>query len=182
MRDDEMKVTIAADTAPFVRALDELRRGSEDFGSALTGAMRSAAAGGKALDQVLRQLVLGLSQRSLARALAPVESMASSLLSGLFGGLAPGGRAVPFANGGIVSQPSWFPMGNSLGLMGEAGPEAILPLARGPDGRLGVAGPGGGGTPVTINFHVSAPDPAAFARSEAQISAMIAGAVARGMR
>ena len=41
------------------------------------------------------------------------------------------------------------------GLMGEAGPEAILPLRRGPDGRLGVTAAGGGGS-VTVNVAVDA--------------------------
>ena len=60
---------------------------------------------------------------------------------------------VPFANGGIVDRPMMFPFAKGIGLMGEAGPEAIMPLKRGADGKLGVAG-GGGGT--TINVSVDA--------------------------
>jgi hypothetical protein len=64
------------------------------------------------------------------------------MLAGLFG-FAKGGAFVggvqAFANGGIVSKPTMFPMANGAGLMGEAGPEAIMPLRRGPDGRLGVS-------------------------------------------
>ena len=57
-----------------------------------------------------------------------------------------GGNIVPFANGGVVSAPQFFPMGGSrMGLMGEAGPEAIMPLKRGADGKLGVRMSGGGG-------------------------------------
>lgn len=52
-----------------------------------------------------------------------------------------GGRVVPFANGGVVNVPTSFPMaGGATGLMGEAGPEAIMPLKRGPGGQLGVSG------------------------------------------
>ena len=58
-----------------------------------------------------------------------------------------------FAMGGIVKRPTIFPFADGgagrLGLMGEAGPEAIMPLKRGADGKLGVAG--GGGTSVTVN-------------------------------
>lgn len=59
------------------------------------------------------------------------------------------GRMTAFANGGIVNGPTIFPMANGAGLMGEAGPEAIMPLKRGADGKLGVSG-GGGGTVVNV--------------------------------
>lgn len=56
----------------------------------------------------------------------------------------------PFAKGGVVSAPTMFGFGRgNLGLMGEAGPEAIMPLKRGADGKLGVAG-GGGGTTFNV--------------------------------
>jgi lambda family phage tail tape measure protein len=57
---------------------------------------------------------------------------------------------VPFAQGGIVNRPTLFPFAKGTGLMGEAGPEAIMPLKRGSDGRLGVAG-GSGTTNVVVN-------------------------------
>jgi lambda family phage tail tape measure protein len=55
-----------------------------------------------------------------------------------------------FARGGIVDKPMLFPFAKGIGLMGEAGPEAIMPLRRGRDGNLGVAG-GGGTTNVVVN-------------------------------
>ena len=64
--------------------------------------------------------------------------------------------------------------------MGEAGPEAILPLQRGPDGALGVAAGTGGG--ASIVFNVTANDAASFMRSEGQIAAMLTRAVGRGQR
>jgi len=54
------------------------------------------------------------------------------------GGVFSGGRVTPYATGGLVTQPTLFPMRNGYGLMGEAGPEAIMPLRRLPNGRLGV--------------------------------------------
>lgn len=63
------------------------------------------------------------------------------------------GRVTPFARGGIVSSPTLFPMANGAGLMGEAGPEAVMPLRRGSDGKLGVAAPGGG--PRTVKMQIS---------------------------
>ena len=59
---------------------------------------------------------------------------------------------VPYYKGGVVNQPTMFKYGGTkLGLMGEAGPEAILPLKRGRGGRLGVAMQGGGGV-TTVNY------------------------------
>ena len=54
------------------------------------------------------------------------------------------GNIIPYANGGVVGSPTLFSMsGGKTGLMGEAGPEAILPLKRGPNGKLGVESSGG---------------------------------------
>jgi lambda family phage tail tape measure protein len=60
------------------------------------------------------------------------------------------GNILPFATGGIVNRPTFFPLrGNNIGLMGEAGAEAILPLERGRGGKLGVQASGAG---VTVNI------------------------------
>lgn len=60
-----------------------------------------------------------------------------------------GGNVVPFAQGGVVHRPTLFPMARGMGLMGEAGPEAVMPLRRDAQGRLGVHG---GGASVTVNL------------------------------
>jgi phage-related minor tail protein len=65
-------------------------------------------------------------------------------------------------------------------LMGEAGPEAIMPLSRGSDGKLGVRMGGGGGASVTVN--ISTPDAQSFRQSQGQVAAMVARAVERGNR
>jgi lambda family phage tail tape measure protein len=62
---------------------------------------------------------------------------------------------IPFAKGGIVNSPTLFPFAKGVGLMGEAGPEAILPLSRGPGGKLGVMASGGGGD-VNVVVNVDA--------------------------
>jgi hypothetical protein len=70
------------------------------------------------------------------------------------GGVFAGGAQVTaFANGGVVGGPTLFGTRSGLNLMGEAGPEAIMPLKRGADGKLGVAGGGGG---VTNIYQVAA--------------------------
>ncbi|EPX87258.1 hypothetical protein ruthe_00656 [Rubellimicrobium thermophilum DSM 16684] len=97
------------------------------------------------------------------------------------GGLAQG-RVMPFARGGVVSQATAFPMRGGLGLMGEAGPEAIMPLARDASGRLGVRAEGGTARPVQVTIHVTTPDVAGFARSQGQIAAEMGRLLARGAR
>jgi len=73
------------------------------------------------------------------------------------GGAFMNGKVTPFADGGVVGSPTVFPMANGMGLMGEAGPEAIMPLKRGKNGKLGVEA-SGGQQPVVINqsFNFSA--------------------------
>ncbi|PQO21875.1 phage tail protein [Rhodobacteraceae bacterium WD3A24] len=93
------------------------------------------------------------------------------------------GRVLPFAEGGVVSGPVAFPLrGGRTGLMGEAGPEAIMPLARGPDGRLGVQSAGGGGRPVNVTINVATPDVEGFRRSQTQIAAQMNRLLAQGQR
>jgi hypothetical protein len=70
-----------------------------------------------------------------------------------------------FANGGVVGGPTAFGTSSGLGIMGEAGPEAIMPLRRGPDGKLGVAG-SGGGTVINIDARGSNGDAAVEAAVE----------------
>jgi tape measure domain-containing protein len=62
---------------------------------------------------------------------------------------------IPFAKGGIVNSPTLFPFAKGVGLMGEAGPEAIMPLTRGPGGQLGVSNFGGSGD-VNVVVNVDA--------------------------
>ena len=87
---------------------------------------------------------------------------------------------MPFANGGIVSQATAFPMRGGVGVMGEAGPEAIMPLARGADGKLGVRG--GGGQPVQVVMNIQTYDVEGFRRSQGQIAAQMSRAITRGQR
>ena len=127
---------------------------------------------------------------ALTAALKPLEQGFGNLLSGLFSGgfgFANGaafqqGLPVPFAKGGVIQSPLTFPLGaGRMGLAGERGAEAIMPLARGPDGRLGVVAQGRGGS-INVVFNVTATDAESFRRSETQVAAMLARAVALGQR
>ncbi|QFR31724.1 phage tail tape measure protein [Ancylobacter sp. TS-1] len=192
--EDGLTVEIAADTGAFRREIAEAERLARGFGRVVGDALTGAALKGREADDVLRSLAGRLSALALDMAFRPLEQglagLAQSVLGGALGGAAgfakggafAAGRVVPFAEGGVVAAPTYFPMaGGALGLMGERGAEAILPLRRGPDGRLGVAA-GGGGRAVSVTVNVSTPDATAFRRSDAYLAGLVARAVARGER
>lgn len=172
---EKMTVQIDADTSGFEKALSDLKAQSEQFGRVLTGSLKSAVMSGNDLGDVLRQLGRNIADMALTAGMKSLEDLSASMFSGLLGG------AKPYAKGGVVSGPTYFGAGGSLGLMGEAGAEAIMPLTRGADGRLGVAAQGGG-SPMQVVVHVNTPDAASFRKSEAQLTGMLARAVRRGTR
>lgn len=185
-------VVVDADTTQLETQMKAATGVGRQFSSSLVTAFDGLAVKGKSFGDVLKSLTLSLSNMVLKAAFRPLDQAFGSLLQGVVGGGATSffanggvisrGLPVPFADGGVIQSPIAFPLAQGrTGLMGEAGPEAIMPLTRGPDGRLGVAAAGGGGG-VNVTFNVTATDAASFARSEAQVSAMLARAVSLGQR
>jgi phage-related minor tail protein len=172
--------------------IDALTVSATGFASAMSKAFTQSATGGKQFDTVLQSLALRLSSLSVTAALAPVATGITGGLSNLFSGLlgttppglvAAAGAVKPFAAGGVIGTPTYFPlMSGGVGLAGEAGPEAIMPLTRGSDGQLGVAANGGGGGAPNVTIQISTPDADSFRRSETYVTGQIARAVARGQR
>lgn len=172
------------------RDLGTLERG---FSGGLRRAFDGVAFDGMKLSDALRTVATSMVNTTYQSALRPVTEHFGGLLSkgvgALMGGVLPfaqggsftQGRVMPFASGGIVSGATMFPMRGGLGLMGEAGPEAIMPLARGPDGKLGVRGAGGGG-PVNVVINIQTPDVAGFERSQSQIAAQMSRLLGQGQR
>ena len=115
-----------------------------------------------ALETVARSVI----NTAYSSALKPVtKGLGSALTDGLFslfanGGSFAQGKVMPFASGGVVSSPTYFPMRGGTGLMGEAGPEAIMQVV----------------------MNISTPDAASFQRSQSQIAAQMARALGRGQR
>ena len=203
---DGLRQTLDA-TSGMVTSFDsELRRMRESLAATgkdvatlekgLSKGLRKAFDGvvfdGLSLSDALETLANSMAQSTYNAALKPVTDHFGGLLSSGVGGLmqnilpfADGapfsqGRVMPIAKGGVVSGTTPVGMRGGMGMMGEAGPGAIMPLARGPDGKLGVRGGGGGSTTVVMN--VTTPDVQGFARSQNQIAAQMNRALARSNR
>lgn len=149
---------------------------------------------GMKLSDALSTVAQSLSNSAYNAAIKPVTDHFGGMLTqgvtGLVQGILPfangapfsSGRVMPFADGGVVSSATHFGMRGGLGVMGEAGPEAIMPLARGPDGKLGVRAGNSGGAAPTIVMNISTPDVAGFQRSRGQIAAQMSRALSAGQR
>ncbi len=175
---------MAESLSSFTRAQNAAARASRNFSSAVVKSFEQAVFEGRSLSDVLRGLALDFSRATLKQALAPLGRPAASLLTRLAGAangaVFAGGAVQPFARGGIVGGPAFFPLRSGLGVIGEAGPEAVLPLARGRDGKLGVAAQSHAARPVNVNFHITTPDAESFRRSHSQTAALLRRALARG--
>jgi phage-related minor tail protein len=183
----------------FKRELEGVGDTMKDAGREASGMSRSVSSSirrafegvlfdGKGLSEALAGVGRSISGSVLNQALKPVQGALGAGVQSILGGVLPfargaafgAGRVAAFARGGVVDGPTHFPMRGGIGLMGEAGPEAILPLGRGADGKLGVRAGGGGAVHVTMN--VTSPDVAGFQRSQSQIAAEMSRAIQRGRR
>lgn len=166
---------------------------STGIGGGLRRAFDGLVFDGVKLSDALRGVARTMADTIYGVAMKPVQNALGGALAqglnGLLGGLMPfekggafaQGRVMPFAKGGVVAQATAFPMRGATGLMGEAGPEAIMPLARGVDGRLGVQA-AGTSRPVTVVMNITTPDVQGFQRSQTQIAAQAQRMLARGQR
>lgn len=132
----------------FGKVSDSARQSAQAIRSAFEGIFDDPAQALKNLAKQLAQMAL---YQGLSNAFPSIFGAGGyvPLVKSANGNVFSGGNVIPFATGGIVSRPTIFPMAKGTGLMGEAGPEAILPLTR-IGGKLGVAAAGGGGTSVTV--------------------------------
>ncbi len=194
----------ASMAAAFDGHLQRVRAAFEETGKdvatlerGMSGGLRKAFDGvvldGMNLSDALDVLKNSMIRTAYSAAIKPVTDHFGGMLANGVGRLVQGilpfadggsfsqGRVMPFANGGVVSSPTMFPMRGGTGLMGEAGPEAIMPLARGADGKLGVRTQGGGRA-VNVVMNISTPDVQGFRRSQGQIAAQMSRALGRGSR
>jgi hypothetical protein len=156
--------------AAQLRLNKTLREGADAFQNAAAPALLDFETGAKkgsdaikAFEQQFIKSLLSMANQALI--FGPISKALQGVVSGGFslsglvasaqGNVFAGGNVVPFAQGGVVDSPTIAPMA----LFGERGPEAIMPLRRGPDGNLGVAShDGGGSTNITYQIDASGAD------------------------
>jgi len=154
--------------------VEEARQQQEDLaqsiGSSFESAMMSIVDGTKSVEDAFRTMAAEIIKELyrvfvVKQITGLITSAAGAYMAGPVqgpslpsanGNVFSRGSLVPYANGGVVGSPTYFPMaGGRTGLMGEAGPEAIMPLKRGKDGKLGVGVDGGQQQSVVINQNFS---------------------------
>jgi archaellum component FlaC len=157
---------------------NKMKDAAKDLGMTFSSAFEDAIINGEKLSDVLVSLLKDIERIILRTAITgPLANALSAGISSFFGpsptpsptttsgGLTPymaatmsakgnifsGNRLIPFANGGLIDRPSIFPMANGgVGLAGEKGTEAILPLFRTGSGDLGVKSGSGGGVEINV--------------------------------
>jgi tape measure domain-containing protein len=171
-------------------SFDHMLQGLEDVGYALAQNKDAAGAFKAAMASMIRSMMDMLPTLFLEAGLRLIISgqwpmglafiamaASSSLINGYTKGLTEdadesargnvfdGGGMTPYRRGGaftgqVVTGPTYFRHGGGLGLMGEAGPEAVMPLKRLGNGDLGVEASGLGGTRVIVTIYNNSGEPA----------------------
>lgn len=167
----------------YIATLSELDRARElaqladDIGDAFADSFTDVVFGAQSASEAIEGLARSVTRMVFEQVVAQqIASMLSTTLRGFMfpsakGNVFMGGSVVPFAQGGVVTQPTAFPMNDGrVGLMGEEGAEAIMPLARNERGQLGVRANGsqGGGNNFHVSMKVYAADADSFNRSQSQ--------------
>lgn len=148
---------------------------------------------GNLADAIVRDIVRIQIQQNISKPIAgALGRLDFSALKFWADGGVPGGESISAWRNQIVARPTLFAFASGAGLMGEAGPEAIMPLTRGPDGRLGVQAQGAAANvQVIINNNASGTQATARERSDGnggriievlveQLQGAIAGNITRG--
>ena len=191
--DEQYNEALARQQRILAEGFDSVKAYSDVFTGAMDGfandVIRDTEDIGGAFEDMAKKIIAEMAKIAAIKGIASLFAGAgytgiSDALIGSVnadGNAFSGGKVVPFANGGVVSSPTMFPMANGAGLMGEAGPEAIVPLNRGPGGKLGV-----GASPVNLTVNNMASGVEVKARQTDSgitldvVMAQVAGAVRQG--
>lgn len=147
---------VAAQTAATAEAAKKAAESQKQWNNQLTYAFKDAIMNSKNLGDALSNLANRVQDMLVNKAL-------DSLLGGMFasmkfakGAAFQAGGVTAFASGGVVNSATMFPMsGGKMGMLGEAGAEAIMPLTRTSNGDLGVKAVGGGSIVIAPNITIN---------------------------
>lgn len=169
---------------------DELQRAIEGWGKDSAAAIVDFVTGSKGaftdlIDSIIKDIMRMMVYQNITKPLFDIISLGggkffSGLLGSANGNVFSGGNILPFAKGGIVTGPTVFPMATGAGLMGEAGPEAVMPLGRLSSGELGVKASGEGEGATIIN--ITAVDAKSFEDLCKRNPNAIIGPVTKGLK
>ena len=143
----------------------------ETVAGGLTNAINGLIDGTKSLSESLAGILRQLASLAISFGVKSILNLNAD------GNAFQNGSVIPYARGGVVNRPTLFPMANGMGLMGEAGPEAIMPLRRGPSGKLGVEASGNGMGSVVVNVNASGSSVQGDTTQGKQLGAAIGAAV-----
>ncbi len=148
------KKKLSAEESAAAEASKKAAESQKQWNNQLTYAFKDAIMHSKNLGDALSNLANRVQDMLVNKAL---DNLLGGLIGGMFakGAAFQAGGVTAFASGGVVGSPTMFPMrGGKMGLMGEAGAEAIMPLTRTSSGDLGVKAVGAGtvvNTSININ-------------------------------
>ena len=178
---------VEQEVAKLTETFDPFQKVIEGVAGTIESELNSAFASVLDGTKTLGEALLDFASNVLAQVAQDLfaQQFSKPIAAGIAGIFAADGRVfnsagvTPFAKGGVVGGPTIFPFANGVGLMGEAGPEAIMPLARGADGKLGVSAANGNSAPnITINNY-SGQDATASSDSAGNIIVEIGRAIAQ---
>ena len=165
---------------------DTIKSFSEEAGAAVSKAFQGmedalvkfVMTGKLNFSDLTRSILADLARIAIRQAIiAPLTGLFPFLKNANGNAFAQNG-IVPYRKGGIVNSPTMFKFGGSnLGIMGEAGPEAILPLQRGKGGKLGVIAQGGGTGNITVNVDATSSSVEGDEEGGRQLGQVIASAI-----
>ena len=138
-------------------AVKKQKSAAEELGLTFTSALEDAIVKGGELGDILEGLAQDIARIAIRKSITEplLKAFGDFFPSANGNAFGPSG-VIPFARGGVVDSPTFFKFASggsfSNGVMGEAGPEAILPLKRGAGGKLGVVAEGAGAGAVVVQI------------------------------
>jgi len=169
---------------------DELQKAIEGWGQDSARAIVDFAMGAKGsftdlIDSIIKDIMRMMVYQNITKPLFSLFSGGAADVFSFFrsaeGNVFSGGHLQQFAKGGIFSGPTVFPMATGAGLMGEAGPEAVMPLSRLSTGELGVKTTGDGSEGGNY-IYINAVDAKSFEDMCRRNPNAIIGPVTRGLK